>query len=305
MKKILVATEKPFSPIAIEKIRTVLKDGDYELVLLEKYTDKAQLLEAVKNADAMIVRSDKITAEVLDAAKNLKIVVRAGAGTDAIDLVHAKEKGIVVENTPGQNANAVAELVFSLAVMVKRNFFDGTPGTELMEKTIGIHGFGNVGKNIARLARGFNMNILAYDVFADKAANPDITFVDSVEELYSKSDFISMHIPALPDTIKSINYDLVMKMPKKAVLINGARGEVIDDESLLKALKERPDLTYVTDIKPTNHEEYLKLPEHQYFATPKKMGAQTAEANINAGVAGARQIRNFFEKGDEKFRVNK
>ena len=305
MKKILVATEKPFSPVAIDKIKKVLEGGDYNLVLLEKYTDKSQLLEAVKDADAMIVRSDKITAEVLDAAKQLKIVVRAGAGTDAIDLVHAKEKGIVVENTPGQNANAVAELVFSLAIMVKRNFFDGTSGSELMEKTIGIHGFGNVGRNVARIAKGIGMNILAYDVFANPAANPEVTFVDSVEELYSKSDFISMHIPALPDTIKSINYDLVMKMPKKAVLINGARGEVIDDESLLKALQERPDLTYVTDIKPTNHEEYLKLPAHQYFATPKKMGAQTAEANINAGVAGARQIRNFFENGDEKFRVNK
>ena len=305
MKKILVATEKPFSPVAIEKIRAVLNGGDYELVLLEKYTDKNQLLDAVKDADAMIVRSDKITAEVIDAAKNLKIVVRAGAGYDSVDIEHAKAKNVVVENTPGQNANAVAELVIALAVMAKRNFFDGTSGTELMEKTIGIHGFGNVGKNVARLAKGFGMNILAYDVFADKSANPDVTFVDQIDELYSKSDFVSLHIPAVPDTIKSINYDLVMKMPKKALLLNAARAEVIDEEGLLKALKERPDLTYVTDIKPSNHEEFAKLPEHQYFATPKKMGAQTAEANVNAGVAAAHQIRNFFENGDEKFRVNK
>ncbi len=305
MKKILVATEKPFSPVAIEKIRAVVADGDYELVLLEKYTDKSQLLEAVKDADAMIVRSDKVTADVIDAAKNLKIVVRAGAGYDSVDIEHAKAKNVVVENTPGQNANAVAELIMSLAVMVKRNFFDGTPGTELMEKTIGIHGFGNVGKNVARLAKGYRMNILAYDVFADKSANPGITFVGNVDELYSKSDFISLHIPAVPETIKSINYNLAMKMPKKAVLLNAARAEVIDEESLLKALRERPDLTYVTDIKPTNDEEYTKLPGHQYFATPKKMGAQTSEANINAGVAAARQIRSFFETGDETFRVNK
>lgn len=304
MKKILVATEKPFSPVAIEKIRTALQGGDYELVLLEKYTDKAQLLDAVKDADAMIVRSDKVTADVLDAANNLKIVVRAGAGYDSVDIEHAKAKGVVVENTPGQNANAVAELQVAMAVMAKRNFFDGTSGGELLGKKIGIHGLGNIGKNVARIAKGFGMDVYAFVRNPQKRTVEGITYVENLAELFKTCDVISLNVPANADSIKSINYDLVASLPKKAVIVNTARAEIVDEPGLLKALQERSDIKYATDIKPSNEAEFQAL-GGQYYATPKKMGAQTAEANINAGVAAAQQIRSFFETGDETFRVNK
>ena len=276
------------------------------MVLLEKYTEKSQLLDAVKDADAMIVRSDKITPEVLDAARQLKIVVRAGAGYDSIDTAYAKEKGVVVENTPGQNSNAVAELVFGMLVYAVRNFYNGKAGTELMGKKLGILAFGNVGRNVARIAKGFGMEVYAYDAFCPAKAieAAGVHAVKSQDELFKTSNVLSLHIPATPQTVKSIDYRLVNLLPKKGILINTARKEVINEEELLKLMSEREDLKFITDIKPDADEEFKKF-EGRYFSTPKKMGAQTAEANTNAGIAAAKQINAFFATGDTKFQVNK
>ena len=305
--KVLVATEKPFAAVAVEGIKKEMSEAGNELLLLEKYTDKAQLLKAVSDVDALIVRSDKVTPEVLDAAKELKIVVRAGAGYDNIDTAYAKKKGVVVENTPGQNSNAVAELVFGMLVYAVRNFYNGTSGTELKGKKLGILAFGNVGRNVARIAKGFGMDIYAYDAFCPKEAIEDagVHAVGSRDELFSTCDVVSLHIPATPETKQSINAELVSKMKKGAVLVNTARKEVIDESGLLGLLKERTDLKYVTDIKPDLDAEYAKELEGRYFSTPKKMGAQTAEANINAGIAAAKQINAFFNDGCTKFQVNK
>ncbi len=305
--KVLVATEKPFAAVAVEGIKKEMSEAGNELLLLEKYTDKAQLLKAVSDVDALIVRSDKVTPEVLDAAKELKIVVRAGAGYDNIDTAYAKKKGVVVENTPGQNSNAVAELVFGMLVYAVRNFYNGTSGTELKGKKLGILAFGNVGRNVARIAKGFGMDIYAYDAFCPKEAIEDagVHAVGSRDELFSTCDVVSLHIPATPETKQSINAELVSKMKKGAVLVNTARKEVIDEPGLLGLLKERTDLKYVTDIKPDLDAEYAKELEGRYFSTPKKMGAQTAEANINAGIAAAKQINAFFNDGCTKFQVNK
>lgn len=304
--KVLVATEKPFAAAAVNGIRSEIEAAGHELVLLEKYTETAQLLDAVKDADAMIVRSDKVTPEVLDAAKNLKIVVRAGAGYDSIDTAYAKTKGVVVENTPGQNSNAVAELVFGMLVYAVRNFFNGKAGSELMGKKLGILAFGNVGRNVARIAKGFGMDVYAYDAFCPKDAIEDagVHAVDSQKVLFETCDVVSLHIPATPETKKSINYDLVGLMEKGGILVNTARKEVIDEEGLLKLMEERTDLKYVTDIKPDADAEFAKM-EGRYFSTPKKMGAQTAEANINAGIAAAKQINAYFADGCTKFQVNK
>ncbi len=304
--KVLVATEKPFAPVAIEGIKKEIEASGHELVLLEKYTDVSQLLDAVKDADAMIVRSDKITKEVLDAALKMKVIVRAGAGVDSIDLDYAKQKGIIVENTPGQNANAVAELVFGLLVFAVRGFYNGKAGTELKGKRLGLLAYGNVGRNVARVAKGFGMEVWAYDAFFPKEAieKEGVHAVDSQDELFLSSDVVSLHIPATPETIKSINYDLVGKMKKGGILINTARKEVIDEEGLLRLLGERGDLRYITDIKPDRDEEFKNF-EGRYFSTPKKMGAQTAEANINAGIAAAKQINAYFADGCTKFQVNK
>ncbi len=304
--KVLVATEKPFAPVAIEGIKKEIEASGHELVLLEKYTDISQLLDAVKDADAMIVRSDKITKEVLDAALKMKVIVRAGAGVDSIDLDYAKQKGIIVENTPGQNANAVAELVFGLLVFAVRGFYNGKAGTELKGKRLGLLAYGNVGRNVARVAKGFGMEVWAYDAFFPKEAieAEGVHAVDSQDELFLSSDVVSLHIPATPETIKSINYDLVGKMKKGGILINTARKEVIDEEGLLRLLGERGDLRYITDIKPDRDEEFKNF-EGRYFSTPKKMGAQTAEANINAGIAAAKQINAYFADGCTKFQVNK
>jgi len=304
--KVLVATEKPFAPVAIEGIRKETEAAGHELVLLEKYTDKAQLLEAVKDADAMIVRSDKITPEVLDAAANLKIVVRAGAGYDSIDTAYAKEKNVVVENTPGQNANAVAELVFGLLVFAVRNFYNGKAGTELKGKRLGLLAFGNVGRNVARIAKGFGMDIYAYDAYcpASVIEEAGVHAVASQDELFQTCDVVSLHIPATPETKQSINYAVVNQLPKGGILVNTARKEVIDEAQLLKLMEERQDLKFVTDIKPDADAEFAKF-EGRYFSTPKKMGAQTAEANINAGIAAAKQINAFFADGCTKFQVNK
>ena len=304
--KVLIATEKPFAPAAVQGITNELKGAGHEVVLLEKYTEKSQLLDAVKDADAMIVRSDKITPEVLDAARQLKIVVRAGAGYDSIDTAYAKEKGVVVENTPGQNSNAVAELVFGMLVYAVRNFYNGKAGTELMGKKLGILAFGNVGRNVARIAKGFGMEVYAYDAFcpADAIEAAGVHACKSQDELFQTCDVLSLHIPATPQTVKSIDYRLVNLLPKKGVLVNTARKEVINEEELLKLMTEREDLKFVTDIKPDADEEFKKF-EGRYFSTPKKMGAQTAEANTNAGIAAAKQINAFFATGDTKFQVNK
>ena len=304
--KVLNATEKPFAPAAVQGITNELKGAGHEVFLLEKYTEKSQLLDAVKDADAMIVRSDKITPEVLDAARQLKIVVRAGAGYDSIDTAYAKEKGVVVENTPGQTSNAVAELVFGMLVYAVRNFYNGKSGTELMGKKLGILAFGNVGRNVARIAKGFGMEVYAYDAFcpAEAIEAAGVHAVKSQDELFKTCNVLSLHIPATPQTVKSIDYRLVNLLPKKGILINTARKEVINEEELLKLMSEREDLKFITDIKPDADEEFKKF-EGRYFSTPKKMGAQTAEANTNAGIAAAKQINAFFATGDTKFQVNK
>ena len=304
--KVLVATEKPFAPVAVEGIRKEIEGAGHELVLLEKYTDKSQLLDAVKDADAMIVRSDKVTPAVLDAAANLKIVVRAGAGYDSIDTAYAKQKGVVVENTPGQNSNAVAELVFGLLVYAVRNFYNGKAGTELKDKKLGILAFGNVGRNVARIAKGFGMDVYAYDAFCPKEAIEEagVHAVDSQDDLFKTCDVVSLHIPATPETKQSINYAVVNQMEKGGILVNTARKEVINEPELLKLMEERTDLKYVTDIKPDADADFAKF-EGRYFSTPKKMGAQTAEANINAGIAAAKQINAYFKDGCTKFQVNK
>lgn len=304
--KILVATEKPFAAAAVTGIKKAAEAEGHEVVLLEKYTDKQQLLDAVKDADAMIVRSDKITKDVLDAAGKLKIVVRAGAGYDSIDTAYAKEKGVVVENTPGQNANAVAELVFGLLVYTVRNFFNGKSGSELKGKKLGILAFGNVGRNVARIAKGFDMDVYAFDEFvpADKIEAQGVHAAKDRDDLFKTCDIVSLHIPATDETRGSIGYDVVNRMKKGGILINTARKEVIDEDGLLKLLAERDDLKYVTDIKPDKDADFAQF-AGRYFSTPKKMGAQTAEANINAGIAAANQINSYFKTGDEKFRVNK
>ena len=304
--KILVATEKPFAAAAVNGIKAEIEGAGNELALLEKYTDKQQLLDAVADADALIIRSDKVTPEVLDAAKQLKIVVRAGAGYDNVDCVYAKEKGVVVENTPGQNSNAVAELVFGLLVYGVRNFYNGKSGSELMGKKLGILAFGNVGRNVARIAKGFGMEVYAYDAFCPKEAieAAGVTAVDSQDALFENCDVVSLHIPATPETKQSINAALVGKMKKNAILINTARKEVINEPELLKLMEERTDIKYITDIMPDADADFRKF-EGRYFSTPKKMGAQTAEANINADIAAAKQINAFFKDGCTKFQVNK
>lgn len=305
--KILVATEKPFAAVAVQGIKKEAEAAGHEVVLLEKYTETQQLLDAIADADAMIVRSDKVTPEVLDAAKNMKIVVRAGAGYDSIDTAYAKEKNIIVENTPGQNSNAVAELVFGMLVYAVRNFYNGKAGTELKTKKLGILAFGNVGRNVARIAMGFGMQVYAYDEYCPKEAieNAGVHAVANRDELFKTCDIVSLHIPATPETKQSINFEVVNQMPTGGIVINTARKEIINEPELIKLMEERPDLTYITDIKPDADEEFKAKFEGRYFATPKKMGAQTAEANANAGIAAAHQIEAYFATGDTKFQVNK
>lgn len=305
--KVLIATEKPFAPAAVEGIKKEVSEAGYELALLEKYTEKKQLLDAVADADALIIRSDKIDNEVFDAAKQLKIVVRAGAGYDNVDLAAATAHKVVVMNTPGQNSNAVAELVLGLLVYAVRNFYNGKTGTELKGKKLGILAFGNVGRNVARIAKGFGMDVYAFDAFCPASAieAAEVTPVASRDELFEKCDIVSLHIPATEETRNSINYDVVTKLPKNGILINTARKEVIDEEGLIKALAEREDLKYIADIAPERAAEFAEKFPGRYFATPKKMGAQTKEANINAGIAAACQIVGFLKDGITKFQVNK
>ncbi|MCQ2194260.1 MAG: 3-phosphoglycerate dehydrogenase [Paludibacteraceae bacterium] len=304
--KVLVATEKPFAKDAIDGIKKELDAAGYEMVLLEKYTEKKQLLDAVANVEAIIIRSDIVDAEVLDAAKNLKIVVRAGAGYDNVDLAAATAHNVCVMNTPGQNANAVAELVFGMLVYAVRNFYNGKSGSELMGKKLGILAFGNVGRNVARIAKGFGMDVYAYDAFCPASAieAAGVKAVANQNELFKTCDIVSLHIPATPETKNSINYDMVGQMKKGGILVNTARKEVIDEAGLIKLMAERADLKYVTDIMPAANDEFAKF-EGRYFSTPKKMGAQTTEANTNAGIAAAKQIVDFIKNGVDKFRVNK
>ncbi len=305
--KVLVATEKPFAPAAVNAIKTVVENANYELVLLEKYSDNSELLAAVADVDAMIIRSDKATKEVLDAAKNLKIIVRAGAGYDNIDLATASEKNIVAMNTPGQNSNAVAELAIGMMVYVARGLFNGKAGSELKGKTIGIHAYGNVGKLVGNIAKGFGMKVAAFDPFisAETIDADGVTVYNSAEELYSNCQYISLHIPANDKTKESINYELLNKMPKGATLVNTARKEVVNETELVKLMTDREDFKYVSDIAPNNAEELKEKFDGRVYFTPKKMGAQTSEANINAGIAAATQIVNFLENGDTTFQVNK
>ena len=304
--RVLVATEKPFAANAVKAIKEEIEKAGHELVLLEKYTEKAQLLDAVKDVEAMIVRSDNVTPDVMDAAAKLKIIVRAGAGYDSIDTAYAKEKGIIVENTPGQNANAVAELVLGLLVYAVRAFFNGKSGSELIGKKLGLLAFGNVGRNVARIAKGFGMEVYAYDAFcpANVIEEAGVHAVANQEALFDQCDIVSLHIPATPETKQSINYALVNRLPKGGILVNTARKEVINEAELLKLMAEREDLKFVTDIKPDADVDFAKL-EGRYFSTPKKMGAQTAEANFNAGLAAAKQINAYFADGCTKFQVNK
>lgn len=307
MTKVLVATDKPFAAIAVKGIREVVEGAGYELALLEKYTDKAQLLDAVKDANAVIIRSDIIDAPVLDAAKELKIVVRAGAGYDNVDLAAATAHNVCVMNTPGQNSNAVAELVFGMLVYAVRNFYNGTSGTELKGKKLGILAYGNVGRNVARVAKGFGMDVYAYDAFcpAEVIEKDGVKAVASTAELFKTCQIVSLHIPATAETKGSINFELMNSMPKGAIVINTARKEVMDEAGLAKMMEERPDFKYISDIKPAIDADLAAKYPDRYFSTPKKMGAQTAEANINAGIAAAKQIVDFLENGNEKFRVNK
>lgn len=305
--KVLVATEKPFAAVAVDGIRKVVEEAGHELALLEKYTDRQQLLDAVADADALIIRSDKVDEQVLAAAPKLKIVVRAGAGYDNVDLAAATAHDVCVENTPGQNSNAVAELVFGMTVMAVRNMYNGTSGTELKGKKLGIHAFGQVGRNVARIAKGFGMEVSALDPYCpdEVIVEAGVAPVKSVDELYSGNQIVSLHIPATAETKGSVGYELVTKLPKNGVLVNTARKEVIDEEGLRKALAERSDIKYVADVKPDNAAVLEEEFAGRVFFTPKKMGAQTAEANINAGIAAARQIVEFFRDGSAPFRVNK
>lgn len=307
MKKILVATEKPFAPVAVDGIKKVFDKAGYEVILLEKYTEKADLLNAVADVDALIIRSDQADADVIKAARNLKIVVRAGAGYDNIDLAACTENDVVAMNTPGQNSNAVAELAFGMMLYNIRKAFNGSSGTELRGKTIGIHAYGNVGKYIALIAKGFGMKVYAFDAFvsAQIIEKDGVIALSSAEELYSTCQYISLHIPANDKTKKSINYELLSKMPKGATLVNTARKEVICEDSLLKIFEERKDFNYLSDLAPNCQLEIEEKYAGRFVFTAKKMGAQTSEANINAGLAAAEQIVNFLENGDTTFKVNK
>lgn len=305
--KVLIATQKPFSAAAVAGIKDILSSNGHAVAVLEKYPEQRDLVAAVADADALIIRSDKATAEVIEAAKNLKIVVRAGAGFDNVDLAAATAHGIIVMNTPGQNSNAVAELALAMMIFMARTQFTPATGSEVMGKRLGVQAYGNVGRLVGQKAKAMGMDVIALDPFLtdEQIVAGGAKPVHSVEELYSNSDYLSIHIPALPATIKSIGYDLITKMPKGAVLVNTARKEVIDEDGLMKALEERPDLRYVTDVMPDNYEALKEKFGLRVFATPKKMGAQTAEANMNAGLAAARQICDYFATGNTRFQVNK
>ncbi len=306
MTKVLIATVKPFAPAAVNQIKEIFDKAGYETILLEKYPEQSDFVKAVEDVEALIIRSDKATKEVIDSGKKLKIIVRAGAGYDNIDLEAATGKGVVAMNTPGQNSNAVAELALGMMVYLVRNQFNGTAGTELRGKKLGIHAYGNVGKYVAKIAKGFGMEIYAYDPFIPKETieKDGVKVLDSAEELYKTCQYVSVHIPANEKTKNSINYELLSLMPKGATVVNTARKEVVCEESLLKIFADRNDFKYISDIAPDCKDEIAEKFEGRFFFTPKKMGAQTSEANINAGIAAATQIINYLEKGDITYQVN-
>jgi D-3-phosphoglycerate dehydrogenase / 2-oxoglutarate reductase len=307
MKKILIATEKPFAKAAVEGIKKIIEDAGFEIALLENYSQKVELIQAVADADAIIIRSDIVDSEVIEAANSLKIVVRAGAGYDNIDLAASTAKGVVAMNTPGQNSNAVAELAMGMMVLAARNNFNGSAGTELKGKALGLHAFGYVGKAVATIARGFGMEVYAFDPFVSKKVieADGIHYIDNVNDLYKTCQYVSLHMPATVQTKKSINFDLISLMPKGATIINTARKEVIDEEGLLKMFAERADFKYISDVEPDCKGLIAEKYSGRFYFTPKKIGAQTAEANSNAGLAAARQIVNFFTKNETTFQVNK
>jgi D-3-phosphoglycerate dehydrogenase len=307
MKRILVATDKPFAKVAVDGIRLITDKAGYELRLLEKYTDQSDFVKAISDVDAVIIRSDIANREVIEAGKNLRIIVRAGAGYDNIDLAAATEKGVVAMNTPGQNSNAVAELAFGMMVFAARNNFNGTSGSELRGKTLGIHAYGNVGRYVAAIGLGFGMDVYAFDPFvnAEIIEKDGVKPLQSIEELYSTCQYVSLHIPANAQTKKSISHTLLNLMPKGATLVNTARKEVIDEEGLLQVFAERADFKYLSDIEPDCKAEIQEKYIGRFFFTPKKMGAQTSEANINAGIAAAKQIVDYLENGVTTFQVNK
>lgn len=307
MKKVLIATEKPFAPVAVEGIKGVLDKAGYTMLLLEKYSGVEELKKAAAEADAMIIRSDKATAEVIEAATQLKVIVRAGAGYDNIDLAACSARQVVAMNTPGQNSNAVAELAFGMMLYALRNGFNGTSGTELRGKTLGIHAYGNVGRYVAEIGKGFGMDVYAYDPFVDRESmeKEGVKSLDSAEALYKKCQYVSLHIPSTAETKGSIGWNLLSTMPKGGMLVNTARKEVMDEAGLLKIMEERPDFRYLSDVAPDCLAEFESKYPGRFVFTAKKMGAQTAEANINAGIAAATQIVHFFEKGDRTFQVNK
>ncbi len=306
MPKVLIATEKPFAAAAVSQIKNVFNEAGYEVVMLEKYEDKSDFLKAVADVDALIIRSDKVTPEVIETGKNLKIVVRAGAGYDNVDLAAASAKNVVVMNTPGQNSNAVAELAIGMMIYQARGQFNGKPGKEIKNKTLGILAYGNVGKIVAKLGIAFGMKVFAFDPFVSAAdiKKEGVEFVNSINDLFAKCNYVSLHIPATDETKKSINYSLMSKMPAGATVVNTARKEVIDEDGLLKIFTDRDDFVYLADIAPDCATEIAEKFPGRFYFTPKKMGAQTAEANVNAGIAAAKQIVNFLEKGDKTFQVN-
>jgi D-3-phosphoglycerate dehydrogenase len=306
MHTILVATDKPFAKVAVDGIREITKNAGFELKLLEKYTSKEQLLEAVKDVDAIIFRSDIIDEQVINAAGKLKIAVRAGAGYDNIDLKAATAKGVVVMNTPGQNSNAVAELAFGMMIYLNRNFYNGSSGIELRGKTLGIHAYGNIGRIVAMIAKGMGMDVYSHDPFVDKVVieNDGVKYIKDVKDLYKTCQYISVNLPANKETKESLNFELLSLMPSGATLVNTARKEIVHEASLVKMFAERKDFRYVTDVAPDCQEQIKADASNRYYATPKKMGAQTEEANVNAGLAAARQIVNFLTKGDKTFQVN-
>jgi D-3-phosphoglycerate dehydrogenase / 2-oxoglutarate reductase len=304
--KILIATEKPFSESARNSMVKMFEEAGLKPLVLEKYKDPKELLSAMTEAAAVVVRSDKITREVLDAGKGLKLVVRAGAGYDNIDCAAAKERKVIVENTPGQNSNAVAELAMGLMIMIARGKYSGKSGTELKGKSLGVHALGNIGKIVATLGKAFGMEVCAFDPFVEQCVFEECcaAHVRSIEDLYSSNDYISLHIPATPQTVKSINYALLSRMKKGGTLVNTARAEVIHEEDLLRIMGERPDIQYASDIAPKNSAAFLEKCADRVFFTPKKMGAETAEANANAGMAAAGQIIAFFKEGKILNQVN-
>ena len=306
MKKILVATEKPFSKNAVANIKSVIEDSGFEFLLLEKYADKSQFLKAVENIDALIIRSDIVDKEVLEAAKNLKIVVRAGAGYDNIDIKEASAKNVVAMNTPGQNSNAVAELAVGMMLYLNRHGFDGSTGTELRGKSIGIHAYGYVGKLVAYIAKGFGMRVHAFDPYIDQIIieHDGILVENNAKDLYRKCQYVSLHIPLNSETRELVNYDLLKSMPAGATVINTARKEILHEPSLLKIFEERNDFRYISDIIPSCADQIKEKYPGRYFFTSKKAGSQTAEANNNAGIAAAKQIVTFFKNGDKTFQVN-